>query len=110
MAQRKRTETSFEDSLQKLEAIVKRLEEEEIPLESSLKLFAEGQTLARACEEQLKAAENQIRQLLEKSSGEIAETDFADASADSEAPAAKAADEDEEDDEEENEDSDDIKF
>jgi exodeoxyribonuclease VII small subunit len=76
MAQRKRNETSFEDSLQKLEAIVKRLEEEEIPLESSLKLFAEGQMLARACEEQLKAAENQIRMLLEKNSGEIEETDF----------------------------------
>lgn len=105
MAQRKRTETSFEDSLQKLEAIVKRLEEEEIPLESSLKLFAEGQTLARACEEQLKAAENQIRQLMEKSSGEIAETDFADASGDAGAPASKTgkteSDEDEDDDQDE---------
>lgn len=79
MAQRKRAaDLNFEESLQKLEAIVKRLEEEEIPLESSLKLFAEGQTLARACEEQLKAADNQIRQLLEKNSGEIEEAEFSD--------------------------------
>lgn len=78
MAQRKRAaaDMNFEESLQKLEAIVKRLEEEEIPLENSLKLFAEGQTLARACEEQLKAAENQIRQLLEKNSGELEEAEF----------------------------------
>lgn len=56
-----------------LEAIVKRLEEEEIPLESALKLFAEGQTLARACEEQLRAAENEVRKLLEKADGAIEE-------------------------------------
>jgi exodeoxyribonuclease VII small subunit len=78
MALRKRPggEMNFEGSLQKLESIVKRLEEEEIPLETSLKLFAEGQTLARACEEQLRAAENQIRQLLETPSGKILEEDF----------------------------------
>ena len=95
MAQRKRAETNFEDSLQKLEAIVKRLEEEEIPLETSLKLFAEGQTLARACERQLKAAENQIRQLLEKDSGEIEEAEFAEAG--DAAEEESAADEDEAD-------------
>lgn len=78
MAQRKRSggEINFESSLQKLEAIVKQLEEEEIPLEVSLKLFAEGQTLARACEEQLKAAENQIKLLIEKPSGKLEEVDF----------------------------------
>jgi exodeoxyribonuclease VII small subunit len=78
MATRKRagSEMNFDASLQKLEAIVKRLEDEEIPLEESLKLFGEGQTLARACEEQLRAAENQIRLLLEKSTGEIEERKF----------------------------------
>jgi len=78
MALRKRaaSEMNFEDSLAKLESIVKRLEDEEIPLESSLKLFAEGQTLAQACERQLRAAENQIRQLMEKSSGKIEEAVF----------------------------------
>ena len=78
MGQRKRTrgEQNFETSLKKLEEIVRRLEEEEIPLETSLKLFAEGQTLARACEEQLRAAENQVRVLMENASGEIQETDL----------------------------------
>jgi exodeoxyribonuclease VII small subunit len=78
MANRKRpaSRPGFEASLQKLEEIVKRLEEEEIPLEVSLKLFAEGQVLARACEEQLKAAENQIRELIENPSGKIEEKEF----------------------------------
>lgn len=92
MAQRKRavSDLNFEESLQKLEAIVKRLEEEEVPLESSLKLFAEGQSLARACEEQLKAAENQIRQLLEKNSGEIEEADFSEDAGENEGAAERA--------------------
>ena len=51
----------FDASLKKLEEIVKKLEEEELPLETSLKLFAEGQKLAHACEEQLRAAENKIQ-------------------------------------------------
>jgi exodeoxyribonuclease VII small subunit len=92
MALRKRSvsEVNFEDSLAKLESIVKRLEEEEIPLETSLKLFAEGQTLAQACERQLRAAENQIRQLVEKSSGKIEEAEFEPAGADEAGEAGEA--------------------
>lgn len=103
MAIRKRpgTEINFEASLQKLELIVKRLEEEEIPLETSLKLFAEGQTLARACEEQLRAAENQIRQLLETPSGKILEEDFeAELAGNTDHSAGETAGEDEESEEE----------
>ena len=66
----------FEASLKKLEEIVKKLEEEELPLETSLTLFSEGQRLAKVCEEQLKAAENRIRLLMEDDSGEIEERDF----------------------------------
>ncbi len=64
-ARRNSDTMNFDTALQQLESIVKRLEEEEIPLEESLKLFSDGQILARACEAQLKGAENQIRQLLE---------------------------------------------
>ena len=66
----------FEIALKRLEEIVHRLEEEEIPLETSLKLFEEGQKLARACEDQLRAAENQVRVLMESAGGEIVETDY----------------------------------
>lgn len=99
MAVRKRpaSEINFEASLQKLETIVKRLEEEEIPLEASLKLFAEGQALARACEEQLRAAENQIRQLLEKSGGKIEEEGLTPEPLSEPGAADEAAEEDEKD-------------
>src|SRR5262245_6995146 len=60
---------SFEDSLNKLEAIVRRLEEEQVPLEESLRLFADGKNLARACELELQNAEIKVRQLIEESGG-----------------------------------------
>ena len=64
-----KTKINFEKSLADLEAIVHRLEEEEVPLEVSLKLFEEGQRLARECERQLSAAENQVRKLIETPAG-----------------------------------------
>lgn len=67
---------NFEKSLKQLESIVKKLEQEEVPLETSIKLFEEGQALVRACERQLRAAENRIRQLTETPAGEVAETEF----------------------------------
>jgi exodeoxyribonuclease VII small subunit len=40
---------NFEDSLRKLETIVAQLEEGDLPLEESLKLFEEGVTLSAVC-------------------------------------------------------------
>lgn len=82
---------NFEKSLKQLESIVKKLEQEEVPLETSIKLFEEGQALVRACERQLRAAENRIRQLTETPAGEVAETAFE--PEEPAAPAAPAADE-----------------
>jgi exodeoxyribonuclease VII small subunit len=67
---------NFEKSLKQLEAIVKKLEQEEVPLEMSIKLYEEGKALERACEQQLRAAENRIRQLTETPAGEVKETEF----------------------------------
>lgn len=64
-----KTKINFEKLLAELETIVHRLEEEEVPLETSLKLFADGQRLARECEAQLTAAENQVRKLIETPAG-----------------------------------------
>ena len=78
MAARRRStdEMNFEEALKQLEVIVKQLEEDEVPLELSLKLFGEGRRLMQACEEKLKAAENQVRVLIENQSGEIEETEL----------------------------------
>lgn len=68
---------AFEQSLAKLEEIVRKLEEEETPLEPSLKLFEEGQALVRTCEKQLRDAENRIRELMEQADGSVGDAPFA---------------------------------
>jgi exodeoxyribonuclease VII small subunit len=61
MAQSKAGE--FEESLNKLDEIVKKLEGDEIPLDESVRLFREGKRLASRCEELLKAAQDSIEQV-----------------------------------------------
>lgn len=70
---RKKGRLDFEASLNKLEQIVHRLEDEQVPLEESLKLFAEGKELAKRCEVELQEAENRVRQLLADEDGEVVE-------------------------------------
>ena len=50
----------FEDALNKLEKIVSELEEGDIPLEESLKLFEEGIRLSRLCNQKLDEAEKKV--------------------------------------------------
>lgn len=75
-SRKKSEEAGFEPSLARLEAIVRRLEDEQVPLEESLELFAEGRRLARACEKHLTDAENRIRQLVEEPDGTPREEEF----------------------------------
>jgi exodeoxyribonuclease VII small subunit len=57
-------EVSFEASLDRLTAIVERLEGGELPLEESLSLFEEGVRLARAAQSCLDSAEKRVEELL----------------------------------------------
>ncbi len=50
----------FEGSLERLEAIVKLLESDDVTLEQSVDLFKEGRDLARRCETMLAAAQQSI--------------------------------------------------
>ena len=61
----------FEDALQKLEKIVSKLEEGDIPLEESLKLFEEGIRLTRFCNQKLDEAEKRVEILLKGKDGVI---------------------------------------
>ena len=65
-------EAGFEGALQRLEAIVKTLEEGELPLEETLRLFEEGQTLLKSCGELLGRAELRVQELLRQTDGELA--------------------------------------
>ena len=61
MAEKK--EMSFEESVARLEQIVKDLENGKAPLSDSLALFEEGVALVRACTEELDKAEKKIIEL-----------------------------------------------
>jgi exodeoxyribonuclease VII small subunit len=53
-------ELSFEAALKRLEEIVRTLETGQAPLDQSIALYAEGDTLKRQCEQRLAAAQAQI--------------------------------------------------
>ena len=57
---------SFEGSLERLERIVKELENGDLPLEKSLELFEAGMDLSEKCRRQLGAVESRIEILLRK--------------------------------------------
>ena len=59
----------FEDSLKQLETIVGQLEQGDLPLEDSLKLFEEGMRLSAVCKEELDAAEGTVPILLMQRDG-----------------------------------------
>ena len=65
-------EPSFEEALQKLEAVVNEMEGGDLPLESLLARHEEGVKLARACQAKLADAELRLQQLEKTASGELA--------------------------------------
>lgn len=56
----------FEKSLAKLEQVVEKLESGDQPLEEALKLFEQGITLTRGCQQALKQAEERITLLTQQ--------------------------------------------
>jgi exodeoxyribonuclease VII small subunit len=64
----------FEQAMAELEALVKRLEQGELPLDEALKQFERGVELTGACQAALKSAEQKVEILLRKSGqSEVAE-------------------------------------
>ena len=68
MAEKK--ELSFEESLDSLEAIVKKLETGEVPLDDAIGEFTKAMKLAKSCDEKLKKAEEAITKFVNKD-GEV---------------------------------------
>ena len=55
---------TFEESLVKLETIVKELENGTVPLDDAINKFNEAMVLAKTCDEKLKQAEESINKIL----------------------------------------------
>ena len=64
-----RKERSFEEAMERLEAIVSEIESDELGLEKQFELFQEGMTLARFCDAKLKEVQKSVDLVL-KESGE----------------------------------------
>lgn len=62
-------QASFEESLARLEEIVRELDRADLPLEASIRLFEEGMGLSHACRRELEAAEGKVEILMKRESG-----------------------------------------
>lgn len=69
---------SFEQSITRLDEIVKLLEKGDAPLSDSLKLFEEGTTLISNCDAMLNEAEQMVVKLKKGPDGEPVELPFED--------------------------------
>lgn len=65
-------EQTFEEAMKKMEDIVAKLEEGDVPLEKAIQLFQEGMTLSKTCHLKLKNVEKKMDQIVEED-GEMKE-------------------------------------
>lgn len=67
---------SFEEALNLLDDIVKKLEGGSLPLEESITAFEEAVKLVKICNDKLETAEQKVRILTEQSDGSITDAPF----------------------------------
>ncbi len=67
---------SFEKNLERLDAIVRQLEDTELPLEKALVLYEEGMKLSEVCHQQLQEAEGRVQILMKKAGGKVVAEPF----------------------------------
>ena len=69
---------TFEESMGRLEQIVRAMERGDVPLEESLKLFQEGTQLVQTCTKLLDDAQLQIKKVMTAADGSPVMEDFQD--------------------------------
>ena len=69
---------TFEESMNRLEQIVRAMERGDVPLEESLKLFQEGTELVRTCGKLLEEAQLQVKKIMTAPDGSPVEEEFID--------------------------------
>ncbi len=73
-----RENKTFEENMQRLEAIVRAMERGDVALEESLKLFQEGTELVRQCSKLLDDAQLQVQKVMTAPDGTPVPEDFTD--------------------------------
>jgi exodeoxyribonuclease VII small subunit len=66
----------FEEAINRLEAVVRALEDGNTPLDRALELYEEGIALVRFCNETLDGAEQKINMLVSGRDGKLSTTAF----------------------------------
>ena len=69
---------TFEESMVRLEQIVRAMERGDVPLEESLRLFQEGTELVRSCGKLLDEAQLQVKKIMTAPDGTPVEEEFQD--------------------------------
>lgn len=69
---------TFEESMTRLEQIVRSMERGDVALEESLILFQEGTDLVRSCQKLLDDAQLQVKKIMTAPDGSPVEEDFRD--------------------------------
>jgi len=67
----KNTEWSLEDSMQRLNNIVEKLESGEVSLDNAMSLYEEGMQISRQCMEKLARAELKLKQIRKDIDGSL---------------------------------------
>jgi exodeoxyribonuclease VII small subunit len=67
---------NFEDGMNELETLVKKLEEGHMPLETAIEAFERGSALRKFCEEKLLKAKLKVDQILIDAEGSIRTESF----------------------------------
>ena len=55
---------TFEEAMSKLEQIVEKLEEGDVPLEEAISFYKKGMELSKLCHDKLKTVEEQLTQII----------------------------------------------
>lgn len=73
---KKENKKSFEHAIARLESIVQQLEQGDVPLEDSMKMFEEGIQLSNDCLDTLKKSELKIKQMTKDLNGKFQISEF----------------------------------
>lgn len=69
MAATNKSELTFEQAMERLDSIVTKLENGDVPLETAIELFQEGMKLSQLCGGKLEQVERKIELLIETEQG-----------------------------------------
>lgn len=59
-------ELSFEEALEQLDSIVKKLEEPDVPIEKAIEYYEKGMELSKICDKVLSNAEKKMTEILDE--------------------------------------------